>query len=104
MMLSLVSILAEAEEKVEAATVPPITFVVTAALAVAIMLLGFDLVRRVRRARYRAEIAESLAAEVAERDAAAAQASEATDSGDAAPTDTHGSDASPTEPDHPHAD
>ncbi|MBN9613655.1 MAG: hypothetical protein J0H64_09415 [Actinobacteria bacterium] len=48
---------------------PPITFVVTAFFAIAIFLLGFDLVRRLRRSRFREEIRENLAAELAERDA-----------------------------------
>lgn len=49
-------------------------FLVIALLAVALFFLGLDLVRRVRRAKFRAEIQEELAAEVAERDAAAASA------------------------------
>lgn len=49
-------------------------FVVVAFLAIAVFLLGFDLVRRVRRAKNRAEIAESLAEEVAEMEAAKAAA------------------------------
>jgi len=64
------TVLSMAEEKIEAATVPPITFAVTAVLAVAIILLGIDLVRRIRRAQYREEIEQALAAEIAERDAA----------------------------------
>lgn len=44
-------------------------FVVIALLAFALFFLGLDLVRRLRRAKYRAEIQESLAAELAERDA-----------------------------------
>lgn len=38
-------------------------FVVTFLLAVAVVLLALDLVRRIRRVRYRAEIAEKLDAE-----------------------------------------
>ena len=49
-------------------------FLVVALLAIALFFLGFDLVRRLRRAKYRAEIHEELAAEIAERDAAAAAA------------------------------
>lgn len=49
-------------------------FTVIALLAVALFFLGFDLVRRLRRAKYRAEIQEKLAAEIAERDAASSAA------------------------------
>ena len=52
-------------------------FLVVALLAIALFFLGFDLVRRLRRAKYRAEIHEELAAEIAERDAAAAAAASA---------------------------
>lgn len=45
-------------------------FLVIALLAIALFFLGFDMVRRLRRAKYRAEIHEELAAEIAERDAA----------------------------------
>lgn len=63
-------------------------FLVVALLAIALFFLGFDLVRRLRRAKYRAEIQAELAAEIAERDAAAEEgttgvadiASEATES------------------------
>lgn len=48
---------------------PPITFVVTAFFAIAVFLLGFDLVRRIRRARFRSEIHENLAGELAEHEA-----------------------------------
>ncbi|MDR6971097.1 hypothetical protein [Leifsonia shinshuensis] len=44
-------------------------FVVTFLLAVAVVLLVIDMTRRIRRVRYRAEIAEKLDAEQAERDA-----------------------------------
>lgn len=67
------SLLAEATEDsgIDRAQVSPGVggFVVIAALAVALFFLGLDMVRRLRRARYRAEIQESLAAELAERDA-----------------------------------
>ncbi|MDI6023971.1 hypothetical protein QBL02_10490 [Leucobacter sp. UT-8R-CII-1-4] len=46
-------------------------FLVIALLAIALFFLGFDMVRRLRRSKYRAEIQEELAAEIAERDAAA---------------------------------
>lgn len=45
-------------------------FVVTALIALAVILLGTDLVRRLRRGRYREEIRQSLQAELDERDAA----------------------------------
>ena len=49
------------------------SFWVVLFLALAISLLGFDLVRRLRRAKYRAEIQEELAPELAAmREAAAA--------------------------------
>lgn len=51
-------------------------FLVVALLAIALFFLGFDLVRRLRRAKYRAEIQAELAAEIAERDAAEAAAEE----------------------------
>lgn len=56
-------------EAVKPGSPPPITFVVTALFAIAIFFLGFDLVRRLRRSRFRAEIRENLAAELAEREA-----------------------------------
>lgn len=48
-------------------------FTATAVLALLILGLGWDLVRRIRRMRYRAEIQEELAAELAARDAAGAE-------------------------------
>ena len=54
-------------------------FLVVALLAIALFFLGFDMVRRLRRAKYRAEIQEELAAEIAERDAALAADATATD-------------------------
>jgi hypothetical protein len=44
-------------------------FVATALVAVAVVFLGFDMVRRIRRTNYKAEINEKLAAELAARDA-----------------------------------
>lgn len=68
------SLLAEAAEKeqIDTSKVSPGVggFLVIALLAVALFFLGLDLVRRVRRAKFRAEIQEELAAEIAERDAA----------------------------------
>lgn len=46
-------------------------FFAVAALAVAIILLGFALVRRLRRNAYRSEIREDIAKELAEGDASA---------------------------------
>ncbi len=63
------TILALDEKEIQAATVPPITFAVTGLLVIAIILLGIDLVRRIRRAQFREEIQQDLAAEIAERDA-----------------------------------
>ncbi|NLB46784.1 MAG: hypothetical protein GX814_03400 [Microbacteriaceae bacterium] len=62
------------EEVTESALGPAFadSFWVVAALAVAVILLGYDLIRRLRRAKYRAEIHDELAAEIAERDAATA--------------------------------
>ncbi len=54
-------------------------FLVVALLAFALFFLGFDMVRRLRRAKYRAEIQEELAAEIAERDAALVADATATD-------------------------
>ncbi|MFO7689393.1 MAG: hypothetical protein R6W83_02375 [Cryobacterium sp.] len=46
----------------------PIGFAAIFLVAGATTLLGFDLVRRIRRNTYRAEIGERLAAEIAARD------------------------------------
>ncbi|MCB1274749.1 MAG: hypothetical protein KDB25_10240 [Leucobacter sp.] len=51
--------------------VPPIAFVVTALFTVAVILLGLDLVRRLRRSQFKSEIRTNLEAELAERDARA---------------------------------
>ncbi len=70
-----VAMLAEVAEKeqIDTSKISPGVggFIVIALLAVALFFLGLDLVRRVRRAKFRAEIQEELAAEIAERDAAA---------------------------------
>lgn len=47
-------------------------FFVTVVFALAVILLGWDLMRRLRRARYRDEIQQELAAEMAEAEGAAA--------------------------------
>ncbi|WP_243752231.1 hypothetical protein [Leucobacter weissii] len=59
------------ESELPAGSIPPVAFAVTALFALAVFALGWDLVRRVRRNQYRAEIREALAEEVAQRDAAA---------------------------------
>lgn len=48
----------------------PWGFVITFTIAIVVVLLVIDMVRRVRRVNYRAEIDERLQAELAERDAA----------------------------------
>lgn len=57
----------------DAVTPGVIGFLVTAVFALAVILLGWDLGRRLRRNRYREEIRQSLEAELAERDAAAGE-------------------------------
>ena len=54
-------------------------FLVIALLAVALFFLGLDLVRRLRRAKYRAEIQAKLAVELAERQGAQAAEASGTD-------------------------
>lgn len=51
-------------------TPTPLGFLTIFLIAVAVILLGFDMVRRVRRTTYRAQIAEKLQAEVAAKNAA----------------------------------
>lgn len=46
----------------------PVGFAAIFLVAAATVLLGFDMVRRIRRTTYRAEIQERLAAELAARD------------------------------------
>ncbi len=53
-----------------------IGFLLTFFVAGAAVLLIFDMVRRVRRVRYRAEIQEKLAAEASEAEASEAKANE----------------------------
>jgi len=57
-------------------------FLVIAFLAVVLFFLGFDLVRRLRRIKYRDEIRTELAAEIAELEANKDSADEAGDSSD----------------------
>ena len=63
----------------ESVTPGPIGFAAILFVAIAVVLLGFDMVRRVRRTRYRAEIQERLQQEMAERDAANAAPNTAPD-------------------------
>ncbi len=67
-------------------------FVLTAVVALAVIAIGFDLVRRIRRVNYKAEIGARLQAELAERDAAlAAQSTDAAEpASPAAPVSTDG--------------
>lgn len=64
--------LAEKEAEFDPDTVSPgvAGFLVVAVLAGAIILLGFSLVKRLRRNAYRSEIREDIAEELAERDSA----------------------------------
>lgn len=63
--------LAENEAAFDPNSVTPgvLGFLVTALFALAVIFLGRDLVRRLRRGRYREEIREELAAELAAQDA-----------------------------------
>lgn len=69
------------------------SFFVVAALSIAVFFLGLDLVRRLRRAKYRVEIQQDLEAELAERDASGGRASQAQPSAegqdDPRPTEEH---------------
>lgn len=83
-------------------------FVVTGLIALAVIFLGFDLVRRLRRGRYREEIRQALAQELAERDAAAradagtgSTPEAAVDETGASGTGESGAGASQTEPGDP---
>lgn len=53
----------------DAVTPGVLGFFVTVVFALAVILLGWDLMRRLRRARYRDEIQQELAAEIAEAEA-----------------------------------
>jgi len=57
----------------------PAGFLAILFVVVAVVLLGFDLVRRIRRTTYRAEIAERLQAELAAKNVADASAAEGTE-------------------------
>ncbi|MGK0722754.1 hypothetical protein [Leucobacter sp. W1478] len=69
--MAMIAFAAEEDAQFDPATVSPgvVGFAVSALFALAVIFLGFDLVRRLRRSKFRYEISESLAAEVAERDA-----------------------------------
>ena len=58
-------------------------FVATALVAVAVVFLGSDMVRRIRRTNYKAEINEKLQAELAARDAEQSAAPDASADPDA---------------------
>ncbi|WP_291055164.1 hypothetical protein [Herbiconiux sp.] len=70
------SVLAEDVTTPDPDTVTPgiIGFIVTFMVMAVTLLLVIDMVRRVRRVNYRAQVQEELQAEIAERDAAAAAA------------------------------
>lgn len=85
-VVAMIAFAAEEDAQFDPASVSPgvVGFAVTALFALAVIFLGFDLVRRLRRSKYRHEIGEVLAAEVAERDAASTQnAPQPTRAGDA---------------------
>ena len=91
-------VLATGDEEFDPDTVTPGIwgFVLTAVVAIAVVGIGFDLVRRIRRVNYKAEIGARLEAELAERDAAAAAAA-AAENGKAPDASAAGS-ATPTAP------
>ncbi len=115
-LVPLSAFLAEEKEEFDPNRVTPGFggFAVVAVLAIAVFLLGLDLVRRLRRSKYRAEIQAELAAEVAERDAAGpadagdvAEAGVISEAGDAAnaaeapgagPAETEGVEAERADP------
>lgn len=68
-----------------------IGFIATFFVAAVTVLLVVDMVRRVRRVNYRAQVREQLEAEVAARDAAEADAGAGAGARAAAPTDSAGS-------------
>ncbi|WP_430592443.1 hypothetical protein [Humidisolicoccus flavus] len=69
-------------------------FAVTAMIAAAVILLVWDLNRRIRRTTYRAEIREKIAQEIVERDAALAGSRRSESAARAAGEDT----ADPADP------
>ncbi|WP_105033626.1 hypothetical protein [Cryobacterium aureum] len=74
-MISLISVVLAVTPtpapEIDPNTVTPgvVGFIVVFLIGAATLLLGFDLVRRIRRTTYRAEISARLEAEIAERDA-----------------------------------
>lgn len=76
---SFAAVLAEDLKPDSPGAVPPIAFAVTALFAIAVILLGLDLVRRIRRSQFKDEIRENLAAELAEHEQGDAQAGPADD-------------------------
>ncbi|MGO1538000.1 MAG: hypothetical protein ACTHZ9_07185 [Leucobacter sp.] len=66
---SVVRWLEDTEFDPDSVTPGAIGFIMTGVFALAVILLGFNLVRRLRRNAYRSEIRDSLQAEIDERDA-----------------------------------
>ncbi|MGO3147051.1 MAG: hypothetical protein ACTIJ6_05155 [Leucobacter sp.] len=58
----------ETEFNADKVTPGPEGFIMTAVFAAAVLVLGFLLVRRIRRSQYRAEARENIAAEIASND------------------------------------
>lgn len=75
--LTSATVLAAEETTLPAGAIPPVAFVVTGLFALVVFFLGMNLVRRIRRNQYRAEIRETLGVEIAERDQTAGAASSA---------------------------
>lgn len=62
-MIAVMGLLLARTPDPDTVTPGPIGFLAIAVVAVAVVLLGFDMVRRIRRTTYRAEIQERLAEE-----------------------------------------
>lgn len=77
--LTSVAVLAAEETTLPAGAIPPVAFLVTGLFALVVFFLGMNLVRRIRRNHFRAEIRDALAVEIAERDQSAGAAAGATD-------------------------
>lgn len=82
MMLTVVLTAANEPDPTQLASGFAGSFWVMLGLAIAVFALGLNLVRRIRRNTYRAEIREELEQEIAERDAALAAETEASESAD----------------------
>ena len=65
----------------------PAGFFIVAILAAAVFLLIFDMLRRIRRVNYKAEISERLQAELDERNGSATPHSDGNDPDDSRPGD-----------------